>query len=140
MVLLTHCLLPLLAKGPGLVLKAAIYLSFFGFLRPGEVSQASCHALILLRGSLTRFPDHYALQLPNNMNRQTGQGFVVKYYRTNSNWCPVEVLDLLCNHLRATPLDSPLLPFPTRPLASKQFVSYVRILFAKLVLNPKQFS
>lgn len=89
--------------GPSLVLKAAIFLSFFGFLRPGEVSQASGHAPILLRGSLTRFTEHYELQLPNNKNRQTGQGFVVKYYQTNSNWCPVEVLDSLGNLFVATP-------------------------------------
>lgn len=74
--------------GPSLVLKAAIFLSFFGFLQPGEVSQASCHAPFLLRGSLTRFSEHYELQFPNNKNRQTGQGFVVKYYWANSKLVP----------------------------------------------------
>lgn len=63
--------------GPNLVLKAAIYLSFFGFLR----SQANCHAPVLLKGCLTRIP-YIPVQLSNNKNRKTGQGFVVKYYRT----------------------------------------------------------
>lgn len=36
----------------------------------------------------------------------------------------------------AAPLDS---PFPTQGLTSSQFISHVRILIAKLGLNPKQF-
>lgn len=103
------------------------------------MSQASRHAPILLKGSLTRFPDHYHLQLPNNKNRKTLQGFVVKYYRTNSNWCLIEVFDL-CNKFAAAPLDSFLFPFPTHPLILKQFVSHFRILLVKLGLNPRQFS
>ena len=126
--------------GPSLVLKAAIHLSFFGFLRPGEVSRASCHAPVLLRGSLARFPEHYELQLPNNKTRQIGQGFVVKYYRTHNSWCPVEVLDSLDRLFTSSPRDSPLLPFPTHPITSKQFIGHVRILLANLHLDPVRFS
>lgn len=95
---------------------------------------------MLLKGSLTRFPDHFSLQLTNNKNQQTGQGFGINYYKTINIWCPVDILDQLSSKFAAAPLDSPLLPFPKQPLASKQLISHVRILLANLGLNPKQFS
>lgn len=121
--------------GPSLVLKAAVYLCFFGFLRPGEVSRAGLHAPVLRKGSLTRLPDHFLLQLPNNKNCQVGPGFVINYYRTNTAWCPVEVLDQLTCLFSAAPLDSLLLPFPTQGLCSSQFISHVKILIGRLGLT-----
>lgn len=130
-----------LAQAPALSSRLlSFWVTSVTFLRPGEVSQASHNAPVLLKGSLARYPDHFSLQLPNNKNRQTGQGFITNCYKTNTIWCPVNLLDQLSSMFAAAPLDSPLLPFPTQPLASWQVISHVRILLVSLGFNPKQFS
>ncbi|XP_044132601.1 uncharacterized protein LOC122932036 [Bufo gargarizans] len=125
---------------PSLVIKAAMYLAFYGFLRPGEVTQARQGAVALHKGDLVRMGSNFHLQLPHNKTRQVGPGHVVKFFQTTNAWCPVTVLDNLLLALSLHSPTDPLLPFPVGPLTSSQFIKHIRILLTSVGLNPAQFS
>ena len=72
--------------------------------------------------------------------QQVGAGTNVTYFETGGSWCPVMVLDQLRMLIGNKPMDSPLLPFPVAPLTTAQFASHCRTLWARLGLNPANWS
>lgn len=125
---------------PSLVIQAAIYLAFYGFLRPGEFTVSGPSSHTLLRRHLTRSQNHYTLRLLVSKTQQTGPGVDILLFQTNNAWCPVTVLDRLLSQLPDQSQNSPLLPFLTSPLSSSQFIKHIRILLSNLGFNPSHFS
>lgn len=125
---------------PSTVLQAAIYLAYYGFLRPGEFTSNKPTDQVLCRRHLLRYQDHFILHLEVSKTQQTGSGVNIHLYKTNNSWCPVAVLSRLLSLLPEQPDSSPLLPFPVKPLSTSQFVKHIRILLRNLHLNPSQYS
>ncbi|XP_044125174.1 mucin-5AC-like [Bufo gargarizans] len=93
-----------------LILKAAMYLAFYGFLRPGEVLAGPNRHNHPLKQHLLWGQGHFTLLLPSTKTNQTGPPSEVKFYPTLNDWCPVQVLHQLLVHIRDSSPDSPLLP------------------------------
>ncbi|XP_044155396.1 ectonucleotide pyrophosphatase/phosphodiesterase family member 7 [Bufo gargarizans] len=98
--------------GPSLstVLKTAIYLGFYGFLRPGEFTSGSGHHSFLQKRHLVWSADHFVLHLPSSKSNQSGPPTEIKFFPSGNYWCPVEVLWQLSSCFTVSPPDSPLLP------------------------------
>lgn len=93
---------------PSLVIQAAIYLAFYGFLRPSELTFSGPSGQILCRHYLAHFQDHFVLHLVVSKKQQTSPGVDIQLFQTNNLWCPVVILDRLLSHL---PSQSNSIPF-----------------------------
>lgn len=99
------------------VLKATIYLAFYGFLKPGEFTRTSLSSRVLTISHLVRHPDHFRLHLVVCKMQQFGAGTDVTFFKTDSAWCPIAVLDqliaLVIDRARLVPCYPPLM-LPSR--------------------------
>ncbi|XP_044155356.1 uncharacterized protein LOC122941922 [Bufo gargarizans] len=77
---------------PSLVIKAAMYLAFYGFLRPGEFTCGTAGQCSLHREQLVRVIDHYALKIITTKTSQTGPPVTVQFFPTSNEWCPLQPL------------------------------------------------
>ncbi|XP_040275850.1 uncharacterized protein LOC120991027 [Bufo bufo] len=119
------------------ILKAALYLSFYGFLRPGEFTGTSPHNSGPALNQLTRSRERFTFTLPVSKTSQIGPPVHIGYFPTSNSWCPVAVLNGLLTTLGNRAPASPLLPFPSRPLTSSQFVKHIRSLASGFGFNPQ---
>ncbi|XP_040283336.1 uncharacterized protein LOC120997330 [Bufo bufo] len=69
-----------------------MYLSFYGFLRPGEFSVSSQKTIFLKKKQLSWSQDHLVLSLPSTKTSQTGPPIQIRFFKSENAWCPV-VLD-----------------------------------------------
>ncbi|PIO15252.1 hypothetical protein AB205_0192380 [Aquarana catesbeiana] len=125
---------------PSLVVQAAIYLAYYGFLRPSEFTCSNPASQVLRRHHFARYQDHFILHLAVSKTQQSGSRVDIHLYKTNNIWCPVTVLDRLLSILPEQSDSSLFVPFPVKPLSACQFVKHVRILLRNLRLNPSQYS
>ncbi|XP_040276166.1 uncharacterized protein LOC120991410 [Bufo bufo] len=123
-----------------IITKAAMYLGFYGFLRPGEFTCGTVNRATLLRRHLTWHADHFILSIPSAKTNQAGPPTEVEFFPMANCWCPIKVLQELLASLQSSALDAPLLPVNGRPLSSAQFVSNIRTLAAGLGYNPSTIS
>ncbi|XP_044146853.1 vomeronasal type-2 receptor 26-like [Bufo gargarizans] len=117
-----------------------MYLSFYGFLRPGEFSVSSQKSTFLKRKQLSWNQDHLVLSLPSTKTSQTGPPSRIRFFKSGNAWCPVVVLQGLINSTPSPNPEAPLLPCQGKPLSTPQFVSYIRSLVAGLGVDPKTIS
>ncbi|XP_018415183.1 PREDICTED: la-related protein 6-like [Nanorana parkeri] len=108
--------LPPRGHGPGglgcLVLRAAIYLVFYGFLRPGEFTVTRSQAPALAKRHLIHHPTYLSLCLEHSKTLLPGKSIEVKYFTTHNAWCLVEILDQL---FHVNIMASPGYPYPRSP-------------------------
>ena len=109
-----------------LIIKAAIYLGFYGFLRPGEFTCSAITRSTLLKRHFVRHGGQFLLLLPSSKTNQVGPPVKIEFFPTSNSWCPVRVLGELAEFLQPFSPDDPLLPLQGSPLTSAQFFSYIR--------------
>ncbi|XP_040280125.1 uncharacterized protein LOC120995167 [Bufo bufo] len=122
------------------IIKTAMYLAFYGFLRPGEFTTTSATQTThcLLASHLTKHGDHYILTLPHSKSSQLSP-VDIPYYPTQNRWCPVGVLDAYKQHHKFLPCQ-PLLQLRGSALTTTTFMTYVRSSLTQLGLNASNYS
>lgn len=76
----------LLGRFKCLVLKAAMFLAYCGFLRPSKCSKSDSISTILCKRHLVKSADWFTLTLPRPKTQQES-GAIINYYPTCNAWC-----------------------------------------------------
>ncbi|XP_056389415.1 uncharacterized protein LOC130283845 [Hyla sarda] len=112
------------------VIKAAIHLAFYGFLRPGEFTRLEHRSPGLTLGQLSPSGSGFTLSLLATKTCRWGAS--VRYFPVSHRWCPVAALSALLAMLSGRAADGPLLPLGGQASTSSQFIKHVRSLITML--------
>ncbi|XP_044147936.1 uncharacterized protein LOC122936008 [Bufo gargarizans] len=122
-----------------IVIKAAMYLCFYGFLRPGEFTSSPGHAGPT-SDQLVWQQTHCTLSLPSTKTSQVGPPVKIIYFPTFNDWCPVAVFSKLLAISTVSAPGSPLFPFNSKGLSTSQFIHHIRTLASGLGFDAKAIS
>lgn len=124
------------------IMKTAIFLAFYGFLRPNEftVNRLDESSRMLRVADLVREGDHFMLTLKISKTNQLGPPDVIPFFPTGNKWCPVQVLEQFQPLLLGVDGSAPLLWLQGGPLTTSRFLSYLRILLVRVGCDPAAYS
>lgn len=125
-----------------LMLRAAMSLAFFGFLRVGEFTSSTLHSptRFLARRDISLSKDQMKVFLRFSKTDQLGKGCTVTVGRSGGACCPVRAMHTYLNHCRA-PGSKPVFHLKSRgPLTAKFFRSTLHHLLRRSGLNPSHFN
>ncbi|XP_056388326.1 uncharacterized protein LOC130283157 [Hyla sarda] len=124
-----------------LLIKTAIYIAFYGFLRPGEFLCTSSTFTYVRKDQVSWHDTYFILTLYSSKTLALGQTIDVMYFPTDNAWCPVTVIqEWLIVSSNEMPDKGDLFSISSAPLTSSMFIKRVRILLVNLGVNPQSIS
>ncbi|XP_056420475.1 uncharacterized protein LOC130361465 [Hyla sarda] len=119
-----------------LLIKTAMYLAYYSFLRLGEFSKTHASSAFLRKSKIVWCDSFYDLTLHSAKTLAPGNVVEIKYFPTGNAWCPVMVILEWLRVISGEPPDSPLFPTSGVQLTTAVFMKYMRVLLSNMGVNP----